>query len=73
MNSEEHLLEAAQAAVQAQQDRAIAAVQAAILAEGSEDCEDCGEPISEARRAALPSAVRCIGCQTKFERGQRGY
>lgn len=26
-------------------------------------CEDCGEPIPEARRRALPGVRRCIACQ----------
>ncbi|MAM88692.1 DksA/TraR family C4-type zinc finger protein [Allohahella sp. A8] len=27
-------------------------------------CEDCDEPIAEARRRALPGVRRCIACQT---------
>lgn len=34
---------------------------------GQLDCEDCGEEIPEARRKALPSAIRCIKCQSIFE------
>ena len=32
------------------------------------DCIDCGERIDKARRVAVPSAVRCVGCQGKHER-----
>jgi DnaK suppressor protein len=32
-------------------------------------CEDCAAEISYARLSANPTAVRCIGCQTKRERG----
>lgn len=32
-------------------------------------CQDCGRAIPAARRAALPGALRCIGCQDDFERG----
>lgn len=32
-------------------------------------CEDCGEPIPEARMAARPGCIRCVDCQTAFERG----
>lgn len=32
-------------------------------------CEDCGEEIPAARRAAVPGCTRCIGCQTCFEEG----
>ncbi|WP_191085656.1 TraR/DksA family transcriptional regulator [Roseococcus microcysteis] len=30
-------------------------------------CEDCEEPIPELRRQALPSATRCIRCQSALE------
>jgi phage/conjugal plasmid C-4 type zinc finger TraR family protein len=32
------------------------------------ECEDCGEPIPEGRRKAVPGCVRCVICETKFER-----
>jgi len=32
-------------------------------------CEACAEEISYARLAANPTAVRCLGCQTRRERG----
>lgn len=31
------------------------------------ECEDCGEPIPEARRKAMPGCRRCIDCQTTLE------
>ena len=30
-------------------------------------CEDCGDPIPEARRAASPGARRCVDCQTVYD------
>mgnify|MGYP001627471956 CR=1 FL=1 len=30
-------------------------------------CEDCDEPIPVLRRQALPSATRCIHCQSALE------
>ncbi|MBO9726829.1 MAG: DksA/TraR family C4-type zinc finger protein [Novosphingobium sp.] len=36
--------------------------------EGLSDCEDCGEPIPQARRLALPGARTCIACQTHRDR-----
>lgn len=30
-------------------------------------CEDCGEPIPEARRLAMPGCIRCIECQEIHE------
>ena len=43
-------------------------VQAALAEEGADECIGCGEPIEPARRAALPSARRCTGCQERVER-----
>ena len=34
----------------------------------SAECEDCGDPIPEARRRAYPSATRCTECQARHER-----
>lgn len=32
---------------------------------------DCGAEISDARRAAMPNATRCIDCETFIERQSR--
>lgn len=32
--------------------------------ESAEDCDECGEPIPERRRAALPGVRTCIACQS---------
>ena len=34
-------------------------------------CEDCGEPIPERRRQAVPGCTRCVACQALFERMKR--
>ena len=31
---------------------------------GLAECEECGEPIAEARRRALPGARTCVACQS---------
>lgn len=31
------------------------------------DCVDCGNPIGEKRKQALPHAVRCVKCQQALE------
>lgn len=36
------------------------------------ECEDCEEPIPEARRIAVPGCGRCVACETEFERQQSG-
>lgn len=35
----------------------------APVGESLTECAECGEPISEARRAALPGVKLCIDCQ----------
>jgi phage/conjugal plasmid C-4 type zinc finger TraR family protein len=34
---------------------------------GLSHCEDCDEPIPEARRRAIPGVRRCIGCQAEAD------
>lgn len=49
------------------------AVRAALrrLAQGSYGlCQACGEGIEVARLQAMPTALRCMRCQTEAERGQ---
>jgi RNA polymerase-binding transcription factor DksA len=36
-----------------------------VFAHGSEECDDCGEDIPAARRAALQGARTCVVCQSK--------
>lgn len=38
--------------------------------QSSEFCEECGEPIPEARQKALPGARYCINCQQEFDKQQ---
>jgi len=35
---------------------------------GATHCEDCGEPIPEPRRRALPGVRTCIDCQAEADR-----
>lgn len=62
----------AQALEQRQRDQEIAAALAKARSKGPslEDCQDCGDPIPEARRA-WGGMTRCVHCQTTFERKQR--
>lgn len=49
---------------------AVAAARAGMPSgEALEECENCGEPIPERRRAALPGVRTCVACQA--ERDQR--
>ena len=36
--------------------------------ESLRECEECGEPIPEARRKAVPGVRRCIQCQQEADR-----
>lgn len=54
-----------------EREAAITRIRGALSGEGADDCVGCGEPIPPARRAALPSAERCVGCQALLERGRR--
>ena len=38
---------------------------------GSEECDDCGEPIAAKRRAAVPGARTCVECQAKRDTAVR--
>lgn len=48
-------------------------IQRALRAQGQSDCDDCGDPIPTARRHALPSAIRCINCQSAFDIIKKGF
>ena len=39
--------------------------------ESLEFCEDCGEPIPEKRRRAIPGVRRCVACQEEADREDR--
>jgi phage/conjugal plasmid C-4 type zinc finger TraR family protein len=44
---------------------AVNRARARLLArDGSDECDECGEPIPEARRQALPGARTCVACQS---------
>lgn len=34
-------------------------------------CVDCGELIGDKRKQAVPYAVRCVACQSEFERDRQ--
>jgi phage/conjugal plasmid C-4 type zinc finger TraR family protein len=39
--------------------------------DGSDECDDCGEDIPAARRAALPGTRTCVACQSKRDANMR--
>ncbi len=38
------------------------------VAHHATDCEECGDPIGEARKKVMPSARLCLSCQTLLEK-----
>jgi phage/conjugal plasmid C-4 type zinc finger TraR family protein len=38
---------------------------------GATHCDDCEEPIPEARRNAIPGVRLCVDCQARLEAAQR--
>ncbi|QSZ56879.1 MULTISPECIES: TraR/DksA C4-type zinc finger protein [Rhizobium/Agrobacterium group] len=62
-----------QADMRAEQEReaGIAAASRTLRSPGTIQCEDCPNDIPRERRIALPSAIRCIQCQTRHEQKAR--
>ncbi len=71
MNITERMIETAEANVARERDDAVARIRADLRAEGEDFCVGCDDPISPERKAALPSAERCIDCQQIHERKMR--
>lgn len=65
---DEKYLEQAARLEQYQRDANVRSVQQQLGRKGQPDCAGCGEAIPLPRRTAVPSAVRCIQCQSAFER-----
>jgi phage/conjugal plasmid C-4 type zinc finger TraR family protein len=63
-------LETAEALEHLQRENALARIRNNLAGLGEEFCIGCGERIEDARRMALPSAKRCIYCQTILETGK---
>lgn len=70
MDLGERGLERAEAFERIEKDAAVARIRNSLAGLGEEFCIGCGERIEEARKLALPSATRCIDCQTMLEGGK---
>lgn len=51
----------------AERETAIEKARMRMAGAGAAICRDCSEPIPRERRLAVPSAVRCIDCETLRE------
>lgn len=38
------------------------------VADSATECDDCGEPIAQARRQAVPGVRLCVSCKSRLER-----
>ena len=65
---DEKYLEQAARLEQHQRDASVRNAQQALARQGQADCAGCGEAIAPQRRTAVPSATRCMACQSCFER-----
>jgi RNA polymerase-binding transcription factor DksA len=68
INPGNRAIELAEQRAEQERDAAVSRSIAALSSAGTPDCVDCREPIDPARKAALPSAERCIHCQSRRER-----
>lgn len=68
MDDDDAIVEAAEASFARQTESTIARIRAGLDEPGDVTCHGCGEEIEAARRAAMPSATRCIRCQEAIER-----
>ncbi len=60
---------AVQDQIDASVDDAVARARLALgKGESLTHCEDCGEPIPQGRRAAVPGVRRCVACQSEADR-----
>ena len=57
--------------IEEEREAAIAASRAALMANGTIECVDCGCTISIARKRVYPSARRCLECQEFTEKEAR--
>ena len=71
------VVEQAEQRVEQETAAGVARIQAAVRGHVPNDyqrspfCKDCGEPIPDDRRNAMPSAERCFDCESLNERLNR--
>ncbi|MCU0946795.1 MAG: TraR/DksA C4-type zinc finger protein [Porphyrobacter sp.] len=68
MDLGERGLERAETFERISNEAAIARIRNNLAGMGEEFCITCGERIDADRRAALPSARRCVDCQEQIEK-----
>ena len=71
MMSGERGLERAEDFQRQQDELRVARIRSELVLKGDAFCQDCGDDIGARRRAALPSATRCVTCQSALERERK--
>lgn len=69
--TDERLIEQGELTVALERDGRIARIRGVLAGDGEDECIDCGAAIDARRKAVLPSAERCVGCQSAHERCRR--
>ncbi|QND45215.1 TraR/DksA family transcriptional regulator (plasmid) [Rhizobium lusitanum] len=72
MNSGSVNFDLADQRAEEEREAQIAAASRALRSQGTIYCQDCPAEIPADRRAACPSARRCIKCQGLYERQMKG-
>jgi phage/conjugal plasmid C-4 type zinc finger TraR family protein len=67
MDLGERSIERAEEFERLQREAAVQRIRNNLVGLGETFCLCCGDKIEEARRMALPSAKRCVDCQTSHE------
>lgn len=70
---DEKQFEHAEALTEAQRLNALQDAHDACTRAGQSECDDCGDDIPPARRAAFPSAIRCVHCESLHEARRRPF
>lgn len=64
-------VELAESRVEDERAAGVARVRSRLRRDGASVCIDCGHAIEPARCRAMPSARRCVSCQTRIEHEKR--
>jgi phage/conjugal plasmid C-4 type zinc finger TraR family protein len=70
MNSSDAAFDQAEELAKGERQSGIKTASKALSRRGTAECIGCGNPIGERRRKILPSATRCVECQTAYEKEQ---
>ena len=64
-------VELAECRVEDERAAGVARVRSTLRLDGASACIDCHHTIEPKRRHAMPSAKRCVSCQTRIEHEKR--